>query len=324
MTHVLKTILNPVLLSGFFIFSSGCLEKKDTSQKVILRVENIDMTAQEFSKALARRLRHLDALSAKDPTIVSRTKEEITKNFIIGSLTQLWAAENNILLSEVDIDKEIHSIRVKFQDDFSFRQVLAEENMTFFDWREGIKKRLLEKEVFKFLNKQIQAPTEQEVSTYYNSNKELYKKPERIYIRQVLMDDEARLEAIKKAIAKEGFTAVAQKYSSGSEAKEGGVVGWVEKGSVDFFEPLFKAPIGVYSKLIQSPYGYHYIQIEKKLPAQILRLEEVKKDVKEKLIALREQSLYISWLDTQIKKRKIMKDVEFIKDIEVVTKGPNE
>lgn len=324
MKSFIKNTLNPVLLSGFFIFSTGCFEKKEATQKVIIRVDTIDMTAQEFSKQMARRLRHLDALSAKDPTIVSRTKEEIIKSFISNSLTQLWAAENGILIAEVDVDKEVDLIRKGFQDDLSFRQVLAQENLTFFDWRESIKKRLLEKEVFKFLHKQIETPTEKEITTYYNSNKELFKQPERIYIRQILVDDEARLDAIKKALPKEGFSTAAQKYSIGSEAKDGGAVGWIEKGSVDFFDPLFKAPVGLYSKTIQSPYGYHLINIEKKQPAQNLKLEQAKKEIIEKLIALREQSLYISWLDSQIKKRKISKDTEFIKDIEVITKGPNE
>lgn len=324
MKLLFRKVINPVLLSGFFIFFSGCLENKETTQKVILRVENIDMSAQDFSRQLARRLRHLDALSAKDPTIVSRTKEEIIKSFITSSLTQLWAAENNISVSDVDVEKEVAAIRKTFQDDLSFRQVLAEENLTFFDWRESIKKRLLEKEIFKFLAKQIQEPTDQEISAYYNANKDQFKRPERIFIRQIVVDDEARLDAIKKILSKEGFAAAAQKYSIGAESKSGGVVGWIEKGSVDFFEPLFKLPIGLYSKTIQSPYGYHLVTIEKKLPAQVLKLDDAKKEIREKLVALREQSLYISWLDAQIKKRKIMKDVEFIRDIEVVTKGPNE
>ena len=63
--------LNLFLISGCDFFSNRILNK------TVVEVGPHHMTTQEFSKALASKLKNLDALSAKDPAILSKFKNKI-------------------------------------------------------------------------------------------------------------------------------------------------------------------------------------------------------------------------------------------------------
>lgn len=326
----LPSLKNPVGFAGFFIFSilglaSGCdLLNRQARESVVVQVEDQKLTAKEFSQQLARRLKDLDALSAKDPNIVSRSKEEIIKAFITRSLTIRWAHQNKITISEVEIEEEVKHIRSAFPDDLAFRKVLAEENVSFSEWREGIKFTLLEKAVFASLQKRIQPPTEVEMKAFYEANKDFYRHKEKIYIRHILLSDQARADIIKAETKSGDFAVLAKKYSIAPDAKDGGLIGWIEKGSVDYFDPLFARPVGVTEGPVKSPFGYHIIRLERKMAAGVQSFEEAKESIKKRILAAREQSEYISWLDKQIRETKILKDWQFIDRIEVQTKGRNE
>lgn len=325
-----STLQNPVGKAGFFIFllvisASGCdIINREARESVVVQVEDQKLTAKEFAQQLARRLKDLDSLSAKDPAIVSRSKEEIIKAFITRSLTIRWAHQNKITISEVEIEDEVRHIRSAFPDDLAFRKVLAEENLSFSEWREGIKFTLLEKAVFSSLQKRIQPPTDAEMKAFYESSKDFYRHKEKIYMRHILLSDQARADIIKAEAKGGDFAVLAKKYSIAPDAKEGGLIGWMEKGSVDYFDPLFTRPIGVTEGPIKSPFGYHLVRIERKMAAGVPSFEEAKDSVKKRILAAREQSEYISWLDKQIRETKILKDWQFINKIEVQTKGRNE
>jgi len=320
---------NPAIKTGFFIFLSLVLSSCDLldrkiQEKVVVQVDDQKLTAKDFSQQLARRLKDLDALSAKDPNIISRSKEEIIKAFITRSLTIRWAQQNKITISEVEIENEVRNIRSAFPDDLAFRKVLAEENISFSEWREGIKYTLLEKAVFKAFQKKIQPPTDTEIKNFYDANKDFYRHKDKIYLRHILVADLARAEVLKKDLAKVDFQELAKKYSIAPDAKEGGLIGWIEKGSVDYFDPLFGKPLGSVQGPIESPFGVHLIRVERKLAAGITPLDEARPSIIKRILAAREQSEYISWLDKQIREIKISKDWDFLNSIQVQTKGRNE
>ncbi len=81
--------------------------------------------------------------------IFIESKEEILRDFLVKSLTLDWARSQNIVISEGMLDKEVDTLRANYPDDLSFRRALAQENMSFSEWREDLRYGLAEKEVFK-------------------------------------------------------------------------------------------------------------------------------------------------------------------------------
>ncbi|MFV8256942.1 peptidylprolyl isomerase [Bdellovibrio bacteriovorus] len=314
-------------LTGLFIFMSlalaGCPSSyQKLSTKPVEKVNDHVLTSKQFANQLARRLRNFDALAAKDPNNIHRIKEEILRDFLVKSLTLDWARAQSIVISENTLDKEVDKLRANYPDDLSFRRALALENLSFSEWREELRYSLVEREVFKKINEKVKAPTEEEIKRYYEDNKDRYKRKERVFLRQIVVDEDAKADAIKVDLKTGDFAELARKYSITPEAKQGGVVGWIEKGSVDYFDPLFNVGSGV--QTIKSPFGIHLIRVEKKAPASTLSLEEVKPQIIRALRAQREQAEYVAWLDAQLRSSKVLKDYELMNSIKVDTRGTND
>lgn len=321
------SIYKGLALAGLFIFALstvGCTSGyQKLSTRSVIKVNEHSLSTKEFSTLLARELRNLDAISAKDANNVFRTKEKVLKDFIIQSITQDWALSQGLTISDEELDKEVEKMRANYPDDLSFRRALAVDSMSFSEWRDKLRTTMLDRAVFQKISSQAKAPTNEDVESYYNNNKVKFAVSERILIRQILIDDEAKADAIKTELKKVNFDEAAKKYSTAPEGKEGGLVGWIEKGSVDFFDPLFKAPLNSIQSF-KSPFGYHIARVESKKPAGQKSLAEVRSFIMASLLAQKEQALYVSWLDNQIRSSKVLKDYEIINSIKIETRNEEE
>ena len=311
-------ILNLVWIGG------ACTSNyQKLSSKPVVKVNDHVLTTKEFSNQIARKLKDLDALTAKDPSTVHRTKEELLRSFIVKSLTLDWARANSLVVTESDLDKEVDKYRANYPDDLSFRRLLAQENLSFSEWREELRYTLIERAVFKKLNERIKPPTESEIKHYYDEHKDQFKKKERVFLRQIVTDEQGKADLLKSQVKTKDFAELAKKYSVAPEGKAGGVVGWIEIGTVDFFDPLFKSPVGSVTQL-KSPFGFHLVKIEKKAPAGTTPLEEVRSQIARTLTAQREQGEFVKWLDAQLRSSKVLRDNELINSIVVETRTENE
>lgn len=316
-------------LAGLFLFTmflmTGCPSGAPKySTKPVVQVNGHSLSSREFATRLARRLKDLDAITAKDPATIENAKNEIVKDFIVQSLIIDWVRSKDIKISDSDLDKEVERIRSGYPDDLTFRRALAEQNLSFSEWRESLLYSLIEKAFFAKLGEKIKPPSNEEIKKYFEDNRDQFRKKERIYLRQILVDEESKAELMKTESKTRDFAELAKKYSKAPEAKNGGLVGWVEKGTVDFFDPAFSQSIGSVSGVVKSPFGYHLLKVEKKLPASAGTFDEARPEIVRSLMAKREQSEFINWLDGQIRSAKVLKDEELIRAIRVETRSTDE
>lgn len=307
----------------FALAISGCdLSKNKVATKVVVQVNNRTLTAKELADRLARQVKNLDALTAKDPIQLRRIKDEIIRNFLIGSLTAEFADVQKITVSDSEVEKAANEVRSGYPDDIAFRKVLAQENVSLNDWKNDLKQQLVDKKVFALIGEKIQKPTEAEVKKFYQDNKEKYRRKERIFLLQIVVDDLAKAQAIKEELNKKSnFSDLAKKYSISPEAKSGGRVGWVEKGAVDIFDKAFQLAVGGTSSVLESVYGFHIFKVERKAAAGYAQPEEVKEEIARLLSAQKEQAEFMGWLDRQIRQARILKNQEIIDSMSVETRG---
>lgn len=313
--------------TGLFLFSFLCLQVACTesgsrvSTKPVVQVNQHQLLAKEFSQRLARRLKDLDALTAKDPTTVQNAKDEIIRQFVVRSLLMDWGLAHDIKVPDAALDKEVERLRANYPDDLSFRRSLAEESLSFSEWREELRHSMIERAVFSKLAEKIKSPSDDEISKYFADNRDRFKKKERVFIRQIVVDEESKAEMLKAEVKGHDFATLAKKYSIAPEAEQGGSVGWIEKGSVDFFDPVFSQAIGAVSPVIHSPFGYHLVKVEKKLPASNGTLDDARPQIARQIRGSREQAEFVSWLDAQIRSSRVLKDDQLIKAITVETRS---
>ncbi len=314
--------LGPIVFClSLFFGLSGCESRKDDlSSKPVLKVNDRVLTLRDFSTQLARRLKSLDALSAKNSQTTNLIKEELLRSFITRSLILDYSESKKIEVSNVDLDKEVDRIRSLYPDDVSFRRTLAEENISFSEWREQLKFRLIEQKVFQFMNEKMKPASSEELKQFYQQNAGQFKTKERIFIRQLVVEEQAKAELMKNEIKKRSLESLAKEYSLTPEGKSGGAVGWIGKGEVDFFDPLFSYKIGVPGTPFKTPYGYHVAIVEKKSPATSLTFEEVRPRIDRQIRAQKEQALFTEWLDAQLRSSRVWRDYKLIEAVTVDTK----
>lgn len=82
--------------------------------------------------------------------------------------------------------------------------------------------------------------------------------------RHILVADEALCQELKQRIvAGEGFSALAQEYSSCPSGRSGGELGSFGPGQMvrEFDEVVFSAPVNEVQGPVKTQFGYHLLEV---------------------------------------------------------------
>ncbi|MBA5852047.1 peptidylprolyl isomerase [Clostridium sp. cel8] len=150
--------------------------------------------------------------------------------------------------------------------------------------------------------------TDKEVEDYYNANKNMYKNPERVKAKHILVNSEEKakevLEKIKQGMS---FEDAAKEYSSCPSKAQGGDLGEFTRGQMvpEFENAAFSLDIGVISEPVKTQFGYHLIKVEEKKEPSIASYDEVKDAIKKGLLQERQAYQYSKFNDELRKKYKV-------------------
>lgn len=316
-----RSCLTSAALSAALVFSLTSCDyfSKRILTKPVVQVEGLKLTAKDFSLKLASQLKDLDALSAKDPKILSVYKDQLINEFVVSSMIELWFAENKLQLSQSDIDKEITSVTASYPSDSAFRESLSDSGQSFVEWSEKIQNQLKKRMLFEALRKNAPAIAEPELLSFYNSNKARYEQKEMVMLAHILVGEENQAEIVLKLLKKQKFSEVAQKYSSAFKAETGDAYGWIERGFSPDLEKAFKLRTGDVFGPVKSQDGIHIFKVNDKKPFKIRTFAETRSEVLAEVTSLREKALFAAWLDVQFKRYKIKKNKTVIDSIKVET-----
>lgn len=299
------------------------LHKRNTlADTVLVQVNEDSLSAREFSERLALNLEGYDTLLAKDTHVVDFAKNKIVEDFIHTALIKNWAERNSISISKEEVAVEVSKIRANYPDDASFKEALNSSQTSLAEWEKQLQNKLLQKKIFENLATKTTPPSEEELRSFYNTNRDMFKEKPQVRIRQIVFDNEDAANRLYHSINPSTPLAdLAKQYSVAPEAKNGGDVGWIEQGTLDIFDKAFNMRVGQRSGVVKSPYGFHIFEVTGKKAEQTLSFEEVKDRIARSLKGNKEQAIYTAWLEEQLKISKIYKNNEAIKSIQVKPLG---
>ncbi|WP_333859579.1 peptidylprolyl isomerase [Clostridium sp.] len=166
------------------------------------------------------------------------------------------------------------------------KEIELEKNKDYLVKLEMAKKELLIQETISKIMENIKV-SNKEVEDYYTSNKSMYKKPENVTAKHILVDSFEKATQISNEIEKGlSFEDAAKKYSSCPSKSEGGNLGTFTKGQMvpEFEAAAFQLEIGVLSKPVKTQFGYHLIKVENKEKDSIKSFDEVKNAIENGLL----------------------------------------
>lgn len=310
------------LFSFFFLltFSSCDFVSGKILNKPVVQVENISLAAKDFSNELAIKLKDLDALSAKDPKILAVFKEQIVNDFIVSSFVSLWFKENSLVLSQEEINLEVKAMLSAYPTDALFRELLSEARLSYSEWLQKVEAVLKKKLLLAELGKNASKVTDDELLSYYNSNRSRYEQAESVLLAHILVSDDGQAEIVKNLLKRQAFGDVAKKYSSAYNPESKDIYGWIERGYAPELEKIFKQNIGGTLGPVKLSDGIHMFKLLEKKSFKIKTFAEAQKQVRSEVLALRETARFTAWLDVQIKKYRVKKNLSMLDSIRVETR----
>lgn len=203
-------------------------------------------------------------------------RQDLVRNQLILALESTEFTLDNEVQAQGALEAQQREIRTITLDTAEFAKkatVTDEEIQTYYDEN---KQQFVRPEQVKVSYIELsgnalkeQAPiTDEEIQTYYNQNKDKYSTQEKREVSHILINgDEADANAVLARLdAGEDFATVAKEESQDiPTAKEGGSLGWIERGVIDpeFEDAAFQlVNIGDHSGVVKSAFGYHIIQLD--------------------------------------------------------------
>jgi len=232
-------------------------------------------------------------LNRKD--VINRAMQRLVDSRLLSQ----EARRRNLKSDDARVEATMDQIEERAGGRAGLNSALGGMGATYHQLRESVSETDL---VQTFVKTQIASQvsvTDEEVVAFYNSNPEMFDRPEMVRARHIL----ARLmpnstaeqkEAVRaraaaahqRVVAGEDFALVAREVSDGPKAADGGDMGFFAQDSMvpALADAAFALQIGEISDVIETQFGFHILKLMEKRAASKMPLEEARDPVRQLLI----------------------------------------
>jgi len=231
------------------IFAAGC--GKVMSKDVLAKVNRSTVTVEQFEKKL-------ESLPPYFKTIAEKNKARFLDELI-----------NEELFFE-------EASRLKLQADKEVKSLIEEA-----------RKKIL---IAKLIDKEISKATEvndEQVQQFYMDNRNQFMSSLQYRASHILVGTQDKAEQILEQLESGAdFAEIAKQESIDPSKERGGDLGFFTKGQMipEFEAACTKLDVGELSDVLKTKFGYHVIKLTDKKESAARQLEEVKDQIKQKLL----------------------------------------
>lgn len=275
----LKTSMNAVLLSSVLGLSgistsSAVFAQPQLIDRVVAVVDDQVILQSQLESQMREQIQQLRAQNIPAPT-PNELAKRVLDSMILETVQLNRAKEIGLKVSDNDINQQLQKLaaqnnltlmqlreRVNAQTPNGFnglRQNIADQ-LTIQKLREAeviARTQVTESEINNYLKRQSLSQTEIDLKHILISIPESATPAQ----RQTALETAESLR--KRILAGEDFSQLAVRYSNGGKALQGGDLGWMKPSEVPTFfsDAANSLKVGETSKIIQSPSGFHLIQL---------------------------------------------------------------
>ena len=205
------------------------------------------------------------------------TAVKVTEQEVLDAVEQTYQNARKQFTSEVEFQNQLRAVGLGSVEEW--RRQLADDQ----------RRRILQDRLIENLRQRGKLrpipPTDAQMRDFWEANRaQQPKRPAAVSFRQVVIkpqpDSAAKARAYQLAESllvelRHGadFAAVAKRFSGDSASREqGGELGWFRRGVMfkQFEDAAFRLRPGEISAVVETPFGFHIIKLERAQPAEIL------------------------------------------------------
>ena len=228
------------------------------------------------------------------------TLMQLTQSMLI----EQYAKDNNINVSDADVDKKINALKAQYGAD-QFDNLIKQRGMTQDDVRRAIRDQLI---IDQAVGKNIHI-SDADAAKFFQKNHAAFDKPPQVHARHILVNSLQQANMIEQKL-KSGakFEDLAKQYSQdpGSKGK-GGDLGFFRTGQMmpSFEKAAFAQKLNEIGPPVKSPFGYHIIEVLERTPGQKATLASAHDQIVDQLRSQQEAPLVQPFLQSLLAKAKI-------------------
>ncbi|NQU39893.1 MAG: peptidylprolyl isomerase [Lentisphaerae bacterium] len=241
-----------------------------------------------------------------------RMEQQAIEQFISQALIQKEAERQEIPVSDEEVDAVIARLSETLPEGMTLEQALAAQNLALEDLRKDITGNERMRKLYEAQTASVEAPTDEEVSSFYDENSDRFKTEESVETSHILIacdesaDEAAHAKAKAEAEAlrveiEEGadFAELAMAHSSCPSKDRGGSLGANPRGRMvkEFDDAAFSQEVGMVGPVVKTQFGYHLIKVDAKEEGGMRSLEESSEEIRAYLEAQSKEQLFSTFLD---------------------------
>ena len=246
---------------------------------IVAKVNDYEIKFQEYKAELEEVLK---SMHLGEPN--TEAKKRAIEQLIDGYLLLNSAKKSNIEISEDDIENEMVELKLKFNSEDDFNDMLKDNEIKIETIKERITNNLL---ITKYVKTSFSVETDiplEKLQQIYKENINSFQTQEMVKASHILIkgtDEESLLKAqdlYKKIKTKDDFDKIAAECSDCPSNCQCGDLGYFTKGKMvkDFEEVAFNLKHNEFSKPIKTKFGYHIIMNTGRKASVIADFSEVK------------------------------------------------
>jgi len=292
----------------------GCNKAGNSESKTVITVGSLHIHLDEARNDFHNLLSDLPESARNQESIKKQLLDQLVDRYLLLD----YGKEHHISISDAALGVAMNRIRSDFTEE-GFKEAMLRDYIDFDQWKEQLRKRLLEKKIIHKVTAAMPLPDHAAILHYYETHADAFTTRRQVKFRQIVTRDLRKAKSILKRLRHgEDFEALARGNSIAPEAKTGGLVGWVAKGELEktMDKALFSLKPAQVSAVIRSPYGYHIFQVLESRPAGIRPLPEVTKEIEEELFRTGQRAFLAEWLKKRREHVKVRVDPKIFQMLE--------
>ena len=234
-------------------------------------------------------------------------KQQVMQFLISAEWIQQEADARDIEVSDEEVKKQFDDQKSQsFPNEKQYQQFLKTSGQTEEDLLFRVKLDVLSTKVRDEIIDDTEEVSDEDISTYYDENKERFAQPERRDLNVVLTKTEAKANEAKQALESgQSFKDVAKEFSIDEASKsQGGKLPAVAEGQQEkaFDDAIFAADKNELTGPVKTQFGWYVFEVTDVTPASQQSLDDASETIKSLLRSEREHKALDSFIEDFQKK----------------------
>jgi peptidyl-prolyl cis-trans isomerase SurA len=301
-------------LRWFFISAAGIAtiiaalpasaqQKGTVVEEIVARVNNEIITLSDYEKANSALQQEVsESCQGCTPDKIQTEYKEQQKDLLRGLIDQALLVERAKDMSinvDTDLVKKLDDIRK--QNNFAtmedLQKAVESEGLSWDDYKDQQKRQLMTQEV---VRQEVSGRMDigpEEVRKFYEEHKQDFNLPEQVVLSEIFLSTAGKspeeVDAVRekaddlhdRVVRGADFTQIAEKYSEGSTAKDGGTLGTFQRGQLDkqLEDAVFAMNKGQVSDVVETKTGFEILKVIDHYQAGLQPLTKVQDQIQNKL-----------------------------------------